>query len=225
MFCKFPRRDLDKTEEQAKEEPRHGRPFCRIHAVTTDLFILRSHEIAVNFTRSEICRLSAWENMMFEYLKTKALLMVSVLLLLPAMAAAAPKFALDANGGRGNPYLNAKLDQNDNLLWKIIKNGDYVRILPKVNLNAALDANGGKDKPYLNANATDNENLLWKLETHDDYVVIIPKVNQKAALDANGGRENPYLNPTADAKNVNHLWLLVKEKDTEFYRIYSKIEK
>ncbi len=49
MFCKFFRRNLDKTEEQTKEEPRHGRPFCRVHAVTTDLFILRSHEMAVNF--------------------------------------------------------------------------------------------------------------------------------------------------------------------------------
>ena len=141
------------------------------------------------------------------------------------MAANQRNLALDANGGSGSPYLNENLAPNDNLLWKIVKYGDYVRIIPKVNQKSALDANGGVGVPYLNPNLAENDNLLWKFKTQGDYVMIVPKVNLKAALDANGGKDNPYLSDKADANNVNQLWQVVKEENSDFYRIYSKLEK
>ncbi|GAK53208.1 hypothetical protein U14_04471 [Candidatus Moduliflexus flocculans] len=141
------------------------------------------------------------------------------------MAANNRNVALDANGGSGSPYLNDKVAPNDNLLWKIVKYGDYVRIIPKVNQKTALDANGGVGVPYLNPNLAENDNLLWKLKTQGEYVMIVPKVNQKVALDANGGRDNPYLSDKPDANNVNQLWQVVKEENSDFYRIYSKLEK
>jgi len=142
-----------------------------------------------------------------------------------AMAANKRNLALDANGGGGSPYLNENLAPNENLLWKLVKYGEYVRLIPKVNQKSALDANGGGGVPYLNPNLAENDNLLWKLKTQGEYVMIVPKVNLKAALDANGGRENPYLSDKPDAKNVNQLWQVVKEEKSDFYRIYSKLEK
>ena len=142
-----------------------------------------------------------------------------------AMAADQPKLALDANGGGGSPYLNENLAPNENLLWKLVKYGEYVRIIPKVNEKTALDANGGVGVPYLNPNTAENDNLLWKLDTKGEYVMIVPKVNAKAALDANGGKENPYLSDKPDANNANQLWQVVKEENSDFYRIYSKLDK
>ena len=83
------------------------------------------------------------------------------ILLLSSHAGAAPKIALDANGGTGKPYLNKNLAPNDNLLWKLERHGkNYVRIIPKVK-NVALDANGGTGTPYLNENLDPNDNLLY----------------------------------------------------------------
>lgn len=168
---------------------------------------------------------------MFNTLKNIGIVVLSVIvvfagILLPGrQAGAAPNLALDAKGGKEKPYLNANLSPNDNLLWSIEKQSDsYIRIISKVN-NGALDANGGKGEPYLNANLEPNDNLLWKLEKHGQFVMIYPKVNLKVVLDANGGKgKNPYLHPEPNSKNANHLWMLVKEKNSNFYRIYSKVE-
>ena len=128
--------------------------------------------------------------------------------------------ALDANGGNGNPYLNPNLQRNDNLLWKLEKDGKFFRIVPKVNPQMALDANGGQGSPYLNNHSGKNDNLLWKIEQRGKFYMIFPKVNQSSALDANNGENQPYLNANPDAENVNHLWML--EKQGDFYRILSK---
>ena len=135
-------------------------------------------------------------------------------------AEAAPKIALAANNGERHPYMNSDLKPNDNLLWRLERDGDYVRILPKIE-NVALDADGGKDKPYLNSHLEQNDNLLWKLEKHGEYYMIHPKVNLKVALDAHGGKGSPYLSTEPNPDNVNHLWMLVKEGD--FYKIFTKV--
>jgi len=129
--------------------------------------------------------------------------------------------ALDANGGTGNPYLNPNLQRNENLLWKLEKDGKFFRIVPKVNPQVALDANGGQGSPYLNTHSGKNDNLLWKIEQRGKFYMIFPKVNQGAALDANNGENQPYLNANPDAGNANQLWTL--EQQGDFYRILSKI--
>ena len=118
--------------------------------------------------------------------------------------------ALDANGGRNNPYFYSPPDAaNVNHLWHLRKTGDSYMILPKVGEGKlALDANGGRNNPYFSKPDPTNINHLWTLTKVDACYVIAPKVGGgKQALDANGGQNNPYFRKL-DATNVNCLWEL-----------------
>jgi hypothetical protein len=124
------------------------------------------------------------------------------------------------------PFLNDKVDSNnDNQLWKMEKNGDYVTLIPKSNEKLIVDANGAAAKKniYLSDKPEkDNNNQLWKMEKHGDFVMFFPKINEKVALDANGAKNGakPFFNDKIDEKNDNELWSL--EKHGDYYVITSK---
>lgn len=117
------------------------------------------------------------------------------------------RVAIDANGGRGGPYLNSNLEPNDNHIFSLEQRGDYYRIIPRV-ASVAMDANGGNGGPYWNNNLADNDNHLFRLEQVGAHYMIVPKVKPGAALDANAGKGGPYWHEKRDAGNPNHLWAL-----------------
>jgi RNA polymerase sigma factor (sigma-70 family) len=121
--------------------------------------------------------------------------------------------ALDANGGRNNPYFYTPPDPtNINHLWELRKTGDYHMLLPKVGEGKlTLDANGGRNNPYFSKPDPTNINHLWKLTKNDALYLIVPKAAE-VALDANGGKNNPYFSKI-DATNINCLWELRKTGD------------
>jgi RNA polymerase sigma factor (sigma-70 family) len=132
---------------------------------------------------------------------------------LPEVTTRPAEVALDANGGRKDPYFYSPPDpSNVNHLWHLRTVGDYYMIESKLG-ELALDANGGKGNPYLRHSDPTNINLLWKLVKVDCHTMIVPKVGDgKLALDANGTQGKPYLRE-ADATNINHLWELRKAGD------------
>jgi hypothetical protein len=84
--------------------------------------------------------------------------------------------ALDANGGKGNPYPRTADPANVNHLWVLAKVGEQYMIWSKVN-GTVLDANGGKDRPYLSDRPdVRNVNHLWELRPVGECVMIIPAV-------------------------------------------------
>jgi len=131
--------------------------------------------------------------------------------------------ALDANGGRRNPYFYSPPDPtNINHLWQLQPVGDHFMIVSKLG-ELALDANGGRGNPYLRHSDPTNINHLWKLMKVDSCYLIVPKVGDgELALDANGGKGNPYFRK-ADATNTNHLWELRKVGD--YYMIVPLVRK
>jgi hypothetical protein len=83
--------------------------------------------------------------------------------------------ALDANGGKGNPYLRSADPNNDNHLWILARVGDHEMIWPKI-ANVVLDANGCRANPYLSTNPDPrNLNHLWFLRSVGENYMIIPK--------------------------------------------------
>lgn len=86
--------------------------------------------------------------------------------------------ALDANGGRGNPYPRSADPTNLNHRWLLVRVGDDVMIWSKVT-NVVLDANGGRGRPYLSTNPDPrNVNHLWSLRKVGDDVMIVSKVRR-----------------------------------------------
>ncbi|HET6572197.1 MAG TPA: hypothetical protein VFG68_01235 [Fimbriiglobus sp.] len=84
--------------------------------------------------------------------------------------------ALDANGGKGNPYPRAADPANVNHLWVLAKVGERYMIWSKVN-GTVLDANGGKGRPYLSEKPdVRNVNHLWELRPVGEFVMIVPAV-------------------------------------------------
>ncbi len=83
--------------------------------------------------------------------------------------------ALDANGGKGNPYPRAADPANVNHLWILAKVGDDYMIWSKV-APVVLDANGARGRPYLSSEPDPrNVNQLWTLRPVGDHVMLIPK--------------------------------------------------
>src|SRR5262249_7679769 len=73
------------------------------------------------------------------------------------------EMALDANGGKGNPYPRTADETNLNHLWVLARVGENYMIWSKVN-GAVLDANGLRGRPYLSATPdVRNINHLWEL--------------------------------------------------------------
>jgi hypothetical protein len=110
--------------------------------------------------------------------------------------------ALDAAGGKGNPYPRVADPSNINLLWILSKVGDDYMIWSKVT-NVVLDANGGRGRPYLSSNPDPrNVNQLWSLRKVGEYVMIVSKVRRR--IEATGtlflpagkfGQSMPVLGP------------------------------
>jgi hypothetical protein len=89
------------------------------------------------------------------------------------------ELALDASGGRGNPYLRHSDPTNINHLWKLVKVDACYLLVPKVGEGElALDANVGKDNPYFRKFDATNNNELWELRKVGDYHMIVPLVRR-----------------------------------------------
>jgi hypothetical protein len=128
-------------------------------------------------------------------------------------------FALDANGGRGGPYMNYDMDGNSNLLFNLDRIGEYVRIRPVVR-NVTLDSDGGSGGMYFSADITPNDSRLYKLVKVDDrpsYMIVTKTKN--LALDFGGlnrdtGRSGGlFFNKSPNPNNANHVWRLVADGD------------
>ena len=88
--------------------------------------------------------------------------------------------ALDASGGKGNPYPRAADPSNINHLWILAKVGDRYMIWSQVN-GTVLDANGGRGRPYLSERPDPrNVNHLWELRPAGEFVMIVPAVRLRA---------------------------------------------
>jgi RNA polymerase sigma factor (sigma-70 family) len=122
--------------------------------------------------------------------------------------------ALDANGGRNNPYFRQPDPTNINQQWELRQTGDYFMILPRVGEGKlALDANGGRNSPYFRQPDPTNINHLWKLIRVDACYLIVPKIREgELALNANGGRDNPCFSKP-DATDNSCLWEFRKTGD------------
>jgi hypothetical protein len=84
--------------------------------------------------------------------------------------------ALDANGGKGNPYPRAADPANVNHLWVLAKVGEKHMIWSKVN-GTVLDPKGGRGRPYLSDRPdVRNVNHLWELRPVGEFVMIVPAV-------------------------------------------------
>lgn len=90
--------------------------------------------------------------------------------------------ALDANGGKGNPYPRVADPSNINHLWILARVGEDCMIWSKVT-NVVLDANGGRGLPYLSANPDPRSvNHLWTLRKVGDDYMIVSKVRRSVAV-------------------------------------------
>jgi hypothetical protein len=90
------------------------------------------------------------------------------------------ELALDASGGRGNPYLRHSDPTNINHLWKLLRVDACYLIVPKVgDGELALDANGGRNNPYFRKFDATNQNLLWELRQAGDYHMLVPLVRRQ----------------------------------------------
>ena len=126
-----------------------------------------------------------------------------------------PRYALDANGGRGGPYFNVPNGgHNHNLHWRLEPYEDYFILIPRVRQSVGLDANGGRGGPYFNQlNGGHNHNLHWRLEPYGHYYILIPRVRQSVGLDVNGGVSSLYFNGLHGGHNQNLHWRLEPYED------------
>jgi hypothetical protein len=89
------------------------------------------------------------------------------------------ELALDAAGGKGNPYLRHSDPTNINHLWKLVKFDACYLLVPKVcDGELALDANGARGSPYFRKVDSTNNNHLWQLRKVSDDYMIIPLVRR-----------------------------------------------
>src|SRR5262249_37485353 len=104
------------------------------------------------------------------------------------------ELALDANGGKGNPYLRHSDPTNINHLWQLAKVDDCYLILPKVGEGElALDANGGKSNPYFRKLDATNNNHLWQLRKTGDSYLIVPLVRRVVMAPEREAQQGPNL--------------------------------
>ena len=147
------------------------------------------------------------------------------------------RFALDANGGKGKPYLLPPDAGNDNHLWQLRKVGDEYMIVSKVG-DMALDGFDPKAYPRLTKSdlPRPTQSMLWEFRKAGDYYMIVtlprtrpapgvvgkPKAAEKGpvVLDAAGGKNKLYFNQP-DPTNINHLWQL--KESGNYHMIVSKV--